>query len=74
MDAVVKDSRVRIRHGANTAAELIAGSFEDADGMTGTVTRVDPDDLWPYRVELDGRDTGWFPVFYSRDELEVVAS
>lgn len=69
---VVKGDRVRIKHGANTDLELIGGSFEDADGMTGTVTRVDPDDLWPYRVELDGRDSGFFPVYYSRDELEAL--
>lgn len=74
MGRIEAGERVRIVHGANTAAELIAGGFEDADGMTGTVTRVDPADLWPYRVELDGRDVGWFPVYYSRDELEVVAA
>lgn len=71
---VLKDDRVRIKHGASTAAELVAGGFEDADGMTGVVTRVDPDDLWPYRVELDGRGAGFFPVHYSRDELEVVTA
>lgn len=74
MERVEVRSRVRIRHGASTTTELVAGGFEDADGMTGVVTRIDPSDLWPYRVELDGRDSGFFPVYYSRDELEVVTA
>lgn len=74
MGRVEAGSRVRIKHGASTATELVAGGFEDADGMTGEVTRVDVDDLWPYRVELDVRESGFYPAYYSRDELEVVAA
>lgn len=63
---------VTIKHGANTALELVAQNFDDPAGLTGTVTHVDPSDLWPYRVALEAGDCGFYPRFYALDELEVV--